>query len=63
MIGSIQIGVTHLMGPIAASLVDKFGCRMVAITGFAISAASIALGGIAPNIATMYITTGFFTGT
>ena len=62
MIGSIQIGVTYLVGPIAADLVNRFGCRVIAITGSIISATSIIISGVAPNIATLFITTGFFTG-
>ena len=62
MIGSIQIGVSHIMGPIAAGLVNRFGCRVTAIAGCIISATSIIISGIAPNIATLFITTGLFTG-
>ena len=62
MIGSIQIGVTYLVGPIAADLVNRFGCRVIAIAGSIISATSIIISGVAPNIATLFITTGFFTG-
>ena len=62
MIGSIQIGVTKLMGPIAADLVNRFGCRSIAIAGSIISATSIIISVLAPNIATLYLTTGFFTG-
>ena len=62
MIGSIQIGVTLLVGPIAADLVKTYGCRAIAIAGSIISATSIIISGIAPNIATLFITTGLFTG-
>ena len=62
MIGSIQIGVTYLVGPIAADLVNRFGCRVIAIAGSIISATSIIISGVAPNIATLFLTTGFFTG-
>ena len=62
MIGSIQIGVTHFVGPIAAVLVDRYGCRVIAIAGSVISAASIIISGVAPNIATLFLTAGLFTG-
>ena len=62
MIGSIQIGVTYLVGPVAADLVNMFGCRVIVIAGSIISATSIIISAIAPNIATLFITTGFFTG-
>ena len=62
MIGSIQIGATHFMGPIAAALVNRFGCRVIVTVGSIISAASIICSGLAPNIATLFITAGFLTG-
>ena len=62
MIASIQFGIMHIMGPIAAGLVTRFGCRVVAIVGSIISATSIIISGVAPNIATLFLTTGFFTG-
>ena len=40
MIGSIQIGVTYLVGPVAADLVNMFGCRVIVIAGSIISATS-----------------------
>ena len=62
MIASIQMGVTFFVGPIVADLVKKFGCRKVAISGSIIAATSIIISGAAPNIATLYISAGFFTG-
>ena len=63
LIGSIQVGIAHLMGPIAADLVDRFGCRAIAISGSVISASGLIMSGMAPNIATLIITAGFMTGT
>ena len=62
MIGSLQIGVLFLVGPIAADLVNRVGCRVVIIAGSIISATSIIMSGVAPNIATLFITNGFFAG-
>ena len=62
MIASIQMGVTFFVGPIAAYLVRRFSCREIAIAGSIIAATSIIISGVAPNIATLYITAGFFTG-
>ena len=62
MIASIQMGVTLFVGPIVADLVDKFGSRESAIAGSIIAGTCIIISGAAPNIATLYITAGFFTG-
>ena len=62
MIGSIEMGVTYLVGPIAADLVNRFGCRVTVIAGSIISATSGIISGVAPNFATLFITKGFFTG-
>ena len=62
MIGSIQVGATYFVGPFAAVLVNRFGCRVIAIAGSIISATSIIISGLAPNITTLFITAGLFTG-
>ena len=62
MIGSIQMGATYCVGPIAANLADRFGCRETAISGSVIAATSIIISGIAPGVGTLYVTAGFFTG-
>ena len=62
MIGSIQMGATYCVGPIAANLADRFGCRATAISGSVIAATSIIISGIAPGVETLYVTAGFFTG-
>ena len=63
MIGSIRIGVAHFSGPIVADLVNKFGYRAIVISGSVISATSLIVGGMAPNIAMLTVTAGFMTGT
>ena len=62
MIGSLKCGVLFLAGPIAANLVNSVGCRVIIIAGSIISATSIILSGVAPNIATLYATNGFLAG-
>ena len=49
MIGSIQVGTSHLAGPIVADLVHKFGCRAIIISGSVVSATGLLLSGMAPN--------------
>ena len=62
MIGSLKWGVLFLAGPIAANLVNSVGCRVIITAGSIISATSIILSGVAPNIATLYATNGFLAG-
>ena len=62
IIGSIQMGATYCVGPIAADLADRFGCRETAVSGSIIAATSIIISGIAPSVGTLYVTAGFFTG-
>ena len=38
IIGSLQIGVMFLVGPIVAGLVNRVGCRVIAIAGSIIAA-------------------------
>lgn len=62
MIGSLQIGVMFLVGPIVAGLVNRVGCRVIAIAGSIIAATSIIISGLAPNFATLLLTNGVFSG-
>ena len=62
MTESIQMGVAFCVGPIAADLVNKLGCRTITIVGSALAATGMLLSGMATNIAMLYLTAGFCTG-
>ena len=62
IISSVQMGVSLSVGPIAASLVKKFGCRKITILGSTVAATGLIISGFARNIATLYISAGFCTG-
>ena len=54
---------THLFsGPIAAALVNKFGCRPVAIAGAAFASVSFFVSTFSPNIQCMILFYGFCGG-
>ena len=61
-IPSILVGVTLGAGPIASSLVNRYGCRVVTIIGALIAAVGLASSAAATNIITLYITVGCCTG-
>ena len=56
------MGVSLCVGPIAASLVKKFGCRKITIFGSMVAATGLIISGFARNIATLYASAGFCTG-
>ena len=62
LISSVQMGVSLCIGPIAANLVKKFGCRIITIVGLVVAATGLITGGLAKNIVVLYITSGFCTG-
>ncbi|CAG0897202.1 unnamed protein product [Darwinula stevensoni] len=57
-IASILVGVTLGSGPIASSLTNKYGCRLVCMGGAVLAFASLAVSVLAPNVATLYLTIG-----
>ena len=59
---SVQNGVMLCVGPIAAGLINVFGCRKATILGSIIAATGLITSGFAQNIATLYLTAGFCTG-
>jgi MFS family permease len=62
LIPSILVGVTLGVGPIASSLVNRYGCRVVTIVGAVFASFGIAVSAAAPNIVVLYLTIGLITG-
>ena len=54
--------ILHISGPIAAALVNKFGCRPVAIAGAAFASISFFVSTFSPNIQCMILFYGFCGG-
>lgn len=61
-IGSTISAVYALVGPIASLLENKFGCRVVTISGSVLSATGFVLSTFSPNIWVMVLTYGFMAG-
>ena len=49
-------------GPIASSLTNRFGCRVVTIAGSVLAAAGMAFSVLAKSVAVLYFTVGICTG-
>jgi MCP family monocarboxylic acid transporter-like MFS transporter 14 len=62
LIPSILVGVTLGVGPIASSMVNRYGCRVVTIVGAILASFGIAVSAAAPNIIMLYLTIGLVTG-
>ena len=62
VISSVQMGVSLCVGPIASSLVKKFGCRKITVLGSIVAAAGLIVSGFAQNIVVLYLTAGMLTG-
>ena len=62
VISSVQMGVSLCVGPIASSLVKKFGCRKITVLGSIVAAAGLIVSGFAQNIVVLYLTAGILTG-
>jgi len=61
-IPSILVGVTLGSGPIASSLTNRFGCRVVTIAGSVLAAAGMAFSVLAKSVGVLYFTVGICTG-
>jgi len=61
-IPSILVGVTLGSGPIASSLTNRFGCRVVTIAGSVLAATGMAFSVLAKSVAVLYFTVGICTG-
>ena len=60
--GSLLVGVNMLSGPLVGGLVNRFGCRPVAILGSLVGSAALALSTVCTNITTFIIIYGFLGG-
>jgi len=54
---------TLLVGPIASSMVNKYGCRPVTIVGAIIAGIGLGVSIFAPTIEVLYLTVGLLAGT
>ncbi|XP_052784507.1 monocarboxylate transporter 12-like [Mya arenaria] len=61
-IASICTSITFLIGPIVSMLVNKFGCRSVAISGALITSASHLISVFASSLQFLYFSLGFLNG-
>ncbi|XP_013400915.1 monocarboxylate transporter 13-like [Lingula anatina] len=61
-VGSIQIAMSWIIGPIASALSDRIGHRAVAITGSIFAAVGFGVSSLAPNLSVLYLTYGVMTG-
>lgn len=59
---SVAKGIFDLLGPVGSALANKFGFRMVVITGTLISTTGIALSYLVVDPYTLYFTYGFLAG-
>jgi len=59
---SILVGVTLGSGPIASSMVNKYGCRPVTIVGAIIAGIGLGVSIFAPTIEVLYLTVGLLAG-
>lgn len=62
VVGSITYGMMFMLGPLATSLCQKFGCRTTTMIGCFIAAGGCLLGSISPNISCMGWSYGFLFG-
>jgi len=62
LIPAILVGITLGSGPIASSLTNRYGCRLVTIAGAILAFAGLALSAAAQNIGLLYFTIGACTG-
>lgn len=53
--GSISIAMFQGLGPFAGSLINRFGCRVMAIIGCLICALSLAITSVANHLITLYV--------
>ncbi|RWS27467.1 monocarboxylate transporter 9-like protein [Leptotrombidium deliense] len=59
---SIMTGVLYGIGPIVSGLINKYGCRAIAIAGSLLAALGLFLSVYAPNVVTLFFTIGICLG-
>lgn len=62
MVGSVLAGVILLVGPIAATLVSKFGTRAVCMSGAVISSLAVFMSSYSPNVGVLMLLYGVLGG-
>ena len=60
--GSLLVGVNLLSGPLVGGLVNRFGCRPVAVAGSVLSAAAMAASTLARDVVTFILVYGVLGG-
>jgi len=63
MVGSVLAGTIQLVGPLVAILVNKFGTRVVCMTGAVISSIGFFASTFAPNVPVLMLTYSVVAGT
>nr|CDS34256.2 monocarboxylate transporter [Hymenolepis microstoma] len=62
LLGSLLVGMYQIIGPIAAGLVNRFGCRAVGIGASVLASVSMFASAFMPNIEWMIVSYGIFAG-
>ncbi|XP_071955205.1 monocarboxylate transporter 10-like [Antedon mediterranea] len=63
LIGSVSIGLTFCLSPLASTLTDIFGCRKTALVGGLLASIGVFASSFATKIGHMYVTYGVIMGT
>ena len=61
-IGSLAMGLTYMAAPIATSLCDRWGCRVVMCLGSVMYMAAMLVTSFVPHMSLMYLTYGVLIG-
>ena len=62
LVGSLFYGVRTICAPVTGVLINKFGLRIICISGSIILATGLALSTLSPNIQILMLTQGFIGG-
>ncbi|VDN99770.1 unnamed protein product [Rodentolepis nana] len=62
LMGSLLLGVYQIVGPVAAGMVNRFGCRAVGMFGAVLATVSVFISAFMPNIECMIVSYGIFAG-
>ncbi|CAH8449891.1 unnamed protein product [Schistosoma turkestanicum] len=62
LVSSLMLGCYQMIGPFAAALTNKFGCRTVALFGCTLASVSIFVSALMPTVNALIITFGILTG-
>ncbi|XP_076457556.1 monocarboxylate transporter 5-like [Babylonia areolata] len=62
LVGSLLCGLYNIIGPVVSGLINKFGCRPVAVAGSVVAALAFLLSTIAPSVDILILTYGVMGG-